>query len=224
MAIKNKDGSVYKLRGPNPLMKNQSQWDHGKVILHNLGPKTETVVDENNPLRKQQENVIDIGRELNLKPNPPVTKVVPAQDFLEDLTNEPVVAQEPPPPPPSSPPPQPITRSQHDGLTRLLKERGVEYHCAPVVDEKVHEDDFYGSSYTLPVYGEAFVFEAIVIDQSDLELQFWCVAPLSRNSIVYQRAKGGEWDRRWWKIDRLEEKSGGHLVSCVVSDINPSFD
>ena len=34
MAIKNKDGTDYRLKGPNPHMKNQLLWDHFE--LHNM--------------------------------------------------------------------------------------------------------------------------------------------------------------------------------------------
>ena len=34
MVIKNKDGSEYKLRGPNPIMKNQNLWDNFQI--HNM--------------------------------------------------------------------------------------------------------------------------------------------------------------------------------------------
>jgi hypothetical protein len=35
MAIKRKDGTIFKLNGPNPIMKNQSFWDD-ETIVHNL--------------------------------------------------------------------------------------------------------------------------------------------------------------------------------------------
>ena len=34
MAIKNKDGSVYKLKSPNPIMKSQDVWNN--FTLHNM--------------------------------------------------------------------------------------------------------------------------------------------------------------------------------------------
>lgn len=36
MALKNKDGSPYVLRGPNPLVKDQLTWNMGDIIFHNF--------------------------------------------------------------------------------------------------------------------------------------------------------------------------------------------
>ena len=36
MALKNKDGSLYTLQKPNPVMKQQSLWNNEKFILHNM--------------------------------------------------------------------------------------------------------------------------------------------------------------------------------------------
>lgn len=49
MPIKNKDGTVFKLRGPNPLMKEQNLWDATQFVLHNMKFKfvvamTDTIV------------------------------------------------------------------------------------------------------------------------------------------------------------------------------------
>jgi len=49
MAIKNKDGSNYKLSGPNPHMKNQLLWDHFE--LHNMNFK------EVNDLIKKEKDI-----------------------------------------------------------------------------------------------------------------------------------------------------------------------
>lgn len=47
MSIKNKDGSVYKLRGPNPVMEQQNLWkDDEKVIIHNIDPEEITGEDK----------------------------------------------------------------------------------------------------------------------------------------------------------------------------------
>jgi hypothetical protein len=37
MPILNKDGTVYRLRGPHPLLKDQRRWDHDAIVLHNFG-------------------------------------------------------------------------------------------------------------------------------------------------------------------------------------------
>lgn len=47
MAIKRKDGSVYKLQGPNPLMQDQSFWDGEKSVVHNFSFKEIVTSDDN---------------------------------------------------------------------------------------------------------------------------------------------------------------------------------
>jgi hypothetical protein len=230
MAIKDKDGGVYKLRGPNPLLKNQSEWDASKIRLINLGWKDEIIEDERNPIEEIKKNSIDIGKELNLEENPPEVakgKVVPAKDFIKEIV-------EPDPKPIMKPvevvKPEPVVMPEEDKpvqinvdarMARILKERGVEYFCAPCVGFKTHMDDFYGDSYKTPVYGEKYVFDAIVVAESDLQLQFWCVKHISVNSIVYRKVKdGGE---RWWRIQEVEPKTGGFLARAMISDLNPDF-
>ena len=68
MGIKDKDGNVYKLRGPNPIMNKQDQWDKSKIKLINA--KWEDIIfeDEDNAIDKFKSdyNVRDIGDVLDL--------------------------------------------------------------------------------------------------------------------------------------------------------------
>jgi hypothetical protein len=59
MAIKNKDGSVFRLSCPNPLTAGQEQWDRD-IVLHNLGWEEEIVDDTT------EVNVIQPKPELKL--------------------------------------------------------------------------------------------------------------------------------------------------------------
>lgn len=70
MAIKNKDGSNYKLSGPNPHMKNQLLWDHFE--LHNMNFK-----EINNLIKKEK----DI----------PKKEYIPKEEYItkeEDITKK----------------------------------------------------------------------------------------------------------------------------------------
>lgn len=218
MAIKNKDGSVYKLRGPNPLMKEQSQWNRNNIRFFNLGHKSETVKDDHNPIEAFNENVLDIGEMLDLKPNPP-TKTIPAAKFIEEakkFTPEPVVDPEP------KPVLVPVINVSPE-VARIIKERGVKYHCAPQVSVKTHTDKLYSNTYTTPVYGDQFVFDAIVLDESDLEIQIWSLKHIPDGSIFYQKAKDSLWEGRWWRTTTSEPKTGGFTTLGHVSDVNPDF-
>jgi hypothetical protein len=231
MAIKDKDGKVYKLTGVNPIMRDQADWDKKKMQLINMKSwKSEVVEDERNPVEKFKTdfNVVNISDDLGLfeGPEPPQTEVIKAKDFIDDINQfvkpEPELEIEPEPvaeEPVLSEEPVVLDLDAH--AARLIKERGAEYFCAPAIGVKEHRDDLYGSSYKTIQYGDKFLFDAVLIGQSDLQLQFWCVRRLEVNSVVYRKLRqGGE---RWWRTTSVEPKSGGYLVTATVSDSNPDF-
>jgi hypothetical protein len=224
MAIKNQDGSVFKLRGPNPLMKNQSDWDKAKLRLINMGWDEEIVEDARNPVKKFEAdyNVVKIEDELGLIPNAEAnTAVLPAKEFIEEVQEPTITEPEPVIPEMPEVPKEKPTLDVDARLARMLRERSDEYFCAPAIGKKVHMDNLYGSTYETTQYGDKYVFDALVIDQSDLQLQFWCMRPVTIQSIIYRKIKeGGE---RWWRIKEVEPKTGGYLVIANVSDTNPDF-
>ena len=93
MAIKDRDGKVYKLRGPNPLMKDQREWDKRRTKFFNLdGWKSEVVEDAT----QDAPNVVDIAEEWSLKKNQEANATtVNAQQFLKEV-EEAVAVEEPP--------------------------------------------------------------------------------------------------------------------------------
>lgn len=216
MAIKDRDGKVYKLRGPNPLLKTQQEWDRSRIQLHNMGHWTsEVVTDERNPVEEMNANIINIGEELKLTPNPDRTKTIDPRSFIEQIQQA-----EPKPVPQAKEKPVPVLNVDNK-TARLLKERGVTYFCAPAVGKRTHTDDLYGTSYDVIEYGPKFLFDAIIIDQSDLELQFWCVKSITSGSVIYKKdQQGGE---RWWRVRDVEAKTGGWLALALTSDSNPDF-
>jgi len=221
MAIKDRDGKVYTLRGPNPLMKTQQEWDRSRIQLFNLkGWRNEVIVhDERNPVEAFAANLIDIGKDLNLKQNPAPkrAKTIEPKKFIDEIREAPKEK------PNVFKIPEPVqpTLNVDPKMARILKERGVEYYCAPAIGRRDHTDDLYGSNYSTIEYGEKFVFDAVVIDQSDLELQFWCIRPVTAQSVIYRKIRqGGE---RWWRIADVESKTGGWLAKAVTSDSNPDF-
>lgn len=218
MAIKDKDGNVYHLRGPNPLVKNRADWDTSQVQLINVGDwKPITIEDPKSPARQAKENATDIAEELDLFEGPEETKTISSVDFIEEIIQTEPVQQ------------QVETQIKSDQvvinvdpkLAKILKERGVQYYCAPVIGENIFTDDIYGSTYSTFKYGDKFLFDAIIVAQSDLQLQFWCVREISKNSIVYRKHQhGGE---RWWRINNSEPKTGGFVCLASVADVNPDF-
>jgi hypothetical protein len=227
MAIKDKDGKVYKLRGPNPIMKEQSEWDQSYVKLINLDWKSEVIADEQNPIKETEKHVINIRDELGLFDNPQ-TKVVSASQFIKEINEKPeetplpqFVGLEKSQVEKKAEPEEPVVFNVDVRTARILKERGVEFYCAPAIGKKKHTDSLYDDSYETTIYGDQFIFDGIIIDQSDLQLQFWCIKPLAKDSVIYRKIKeGGE---RWWRVSQVEPKTGGYLCLCIISDVNPDF-
>jgi hypothetical protein len=216
MAIKDKNGKVFILRGPNPLMKSQQEWDRSRIQLFNMkGWKNEVVHDSHNPVEAFAANVIDIGEDLKLTPKR--AKIIEPRKFIEEIREAPKEKPNVFKIPEIVQP----TLNVDPKMARILKERGAEYYCAPAIGRKDHTDDLYGSSYSTIEYGEKFIFDAVVIDQSDLELQIWCIRPVTSHSVIYKKIRqGGE---RWWRIVNVESKTGGWLAKAVTSDSNPDF-
>jgi len=219
MAIYNSNGKIYTLRGPNPLMKTQQEWDRSKIQLINMGRKSEVIVhDARNPVEEFNASVVDIGEDLKLKQTPPKrAKTIDPKKFIEEIRQAPKEK----PNVFKIPEAQQPTLNVDPKMSRILKERGAEYYCAPAIGRKDHTDDLYGNSYSTVEYGEKFLFDALIIDQSDLELQFWCVRLITPQSVIYKKVRqGGE---RWWRVADIEAKTGGWLAKAVTSDSNPDF-
>lgn len=233
MAIKNKDGTTYQLRGPNPLMKDQADWDKTSIKLINLTGKSEIVKDDHNPIEEANSNIVNIRDELKLTG----TKVVRASDFIKEINQaqemmpqfeepesipEPVVVPETVViPDPTPEPTKEVQINLDERLARIIKERGVEFYCAPAVDMKKVKDSLYGSSYETIIYGKQFIFDAIVLAESDLQIQFWSVNLIPINSVILKRdPEGGE---RWWRVSKNQPKTGGYISLGDISNSNPDF-
>lgn len=211
MSIKDKDGNVYKLRGPNPLVKNRNDWDKNKITLINFKKIKEEIFEDK---KKNIKKPIDIAEDLSLFQGPEPSKNISAQDFIEKIA-------EPEQPPKEDKKEFKININVDERAARALLERGVEYYCSPVIGHKEIVDELYGTSYKTPKYGTKFLFDAIIVDQSDLQLQIWCVKDISKDSVIYRKnQQGGE---RWWRISDTESKSGGYLCLASISDVNPDF-
>ena len=93
MVIVDKKGEVYKLRGPNPLMSTQQEWDKSKMRLINIGNWNSEVVE-------QPPNVASLSPPKPQVPKPQAIHVS-AQDFIKEIQTdpepEPLVQVEPEP-------------------------------------------------------------------------------------------------------------------------------
>lgn len=202
MGIKDKDGKVYKLRGPNPIMKTQDFWDQKHVKLINFGWQSTTVSDERNPVKKFVEDyeIPDIGDLL--EPEEP-----PKPEEPEEVPDpEPEELQQ-------SPEPEFSTQT-----LKLLDKHKTMFHCV-LAREVAVRDDLYGETYTRVTYGDKIHIPAVITHQDDLSMEFWSTKQIPNNSIVYPQDR----TKRWWKVKASYPKTGGHVMSAIVSDVNPSF-
>ena len=212
MAIRDTDGSIYRLHGPNPIMKTQELWDDSQITLINLKWTGEVVTDPKNPIAEARSKVRDISHRT--KPRPKSTHAVPSRDFIKEVQKvEPAIKEEP----------APVVINVVPEVAKVLQERGATFFCAPVIGFKEHNDDLYGTSYRTPTFGDQYTFDAIIIDQSDLQIQFWSAKEITKGSVVYQKAQAGEWERRWWEITQSEPKAGGFMSLGNISHLNPDF-
>ena len=173
MAIKDKDGNIYRLRGPNPLVANKSEWDIKDAKLINLKFKSEIQKDEKtNPVVEFKEKVVDIAKEINLKPE---GKNINSIDFINEIKESNIEKANIVKLPKSNV----ESPTETDNINKLLNEKGDNYHCVPAISETEHTDTLYGYTRKTTNYGETFVFRGIVIDRSDLQLQIWTTMKLS---------------------------------------------
>lgn len=196
MSLKNLDGTPYKLKGSNPLMKNQRRWD--EFILFNMN-------DAN------VEIVLDVKRKNKLKPR--------HTDFIEPKVNTIIVEA-----PLIEPDPiivAPMTSQSEESsyeLNDYLNNCKTIFICLPSKIETVR-DDLYGNTNKIS-YGEKFTFEAFLLKEEDFYIEFWSNKLISQHSIVYPKNK----NKRWWEVTNyIEEKDGGFLQKAMISDYNPNL-
>lgn len=220
MAIRNKDGTVYKLRGPNPLEEGQEFWEPGvdDFVLHNCEWNPETSADE-----------IQVKPHVSAFSNP--SAIVEEPTIREDVqvvepTEEPVVHEEPSDEPekPAIPlPPEPAPSQVPESVLK----NAMLFWCMPASIKEVI-DDLYGDKYSEVRYGKKFTFEAILVEQTDMMIQFWTtVRQVTKGSVVYPSRYihiSKEYDDvRWWKVSSITEKSKGLLIQAIPTEINPDF-
>lgn len=73
MSIKNRDGTIYKLRGPNPFMREQIAWD--EFSLHNMNFPGITVLDDQPKIPEIQLETKDFTTELTETKEPVLEKI-----------------------------------------------------------------------------------------------------------------------------------------------------
>jgi hypothetical protein len=203
MPILKRDGTPYKLSGPNPLMKNQSGWSRtGKYVCHNCHWQPEVFPDPN----------IEYVPRAKYAPPPIRQGKIPEADFFEELNAKPEVV--------ATPDKQPDKQSDEDIDFAFLRDNLIVVHCLPA-HYREHRDELYGQRYKSVRYGNKYTFEAIIIEQGDLQILLWTTKELTEGSILYPQ----NMDKRWWKVEKISSKAqdGGFLIRANLSEYQPDF-
>lgn len=218
MAIRDKDGNVYVLRGPNKLMIGQEKWDTHKLVFINTIGKT--TLDQSktrqNPFHKLKEDykILDIGEELELINN---------EEFAEELVpDQPVQA------PVQEPQVQEVILvDEEDDVVEInvdskladkLKRSTKEFYGV-IASKRIRKDDFYGTTSTVITYSPKITFDAIIISQNEYVLKFWTTKVVTEQSVVFPK----NFEFCWYRVDNVTPKSGGFLCEASISDVNPDF-
>jgi hypothetical protein len=164
MVIKNKDGSVYKLRSPNALMKDQRFWTDYKS--HNMKWKL-TITEGESEVERVQ------------------TDFVMKDSFVEELASTAPVRDEQKPQEP------PVAKTQKvedplDGIPRCF------IYCLPAsMSQK--RDALYDDEYISIKYGEPYSLEGVMTEEHDLCINFWTTADIPRESVIFPKNNQKRW-------------------------------
>lgn len=212
MAIQDKNGKIYKLQGPNPIMQTQELWDNKQITLININCQEHTASD---PKRNRT-----IEKLCPQKPPVQTHVVEPPIETTQLLVEPPTSEQELITPAPvndslsyTNEQSQPPIYTRED-----IKKKIDFFHCLPI-ETKTIKDALSGQSMTINTYGKKFSFEGIIVEEEDLYLIFWTTKELALYSVVYPK----NYSKRWWKIQNLESDKGGWTITGVPSLDNPDF-
>lgn len=217
MAIRRKDGNLYVLEGPNPIVKDQIAWDPNRLVFHNFSWDEITFSQASEQFRKKTEQSRKPTKQTTTTSEPISQK---PESISESLESEPEKT---------------IDETKEFDLPYIKYK--VLCYCLPATT-KVHVDKLYGESWQRTTYGKKFVFPCVIIQSSDITLEFWTSDPrkqIQERSIIYpfsyevHNTATDSYDKvpydeyRWWKVSEAQEKEGGWLFGCVPSEDHPDF-
>jgi len=207
MAIKNKDGSTYKINGPNPLMREQDIWENFNI--HNM-QFSEDVIQNTNKQTSPKKSKITLGKTITEK---------------EADSKKEVVSIQSKPTPVEQPKEEPKTEINDVEKPTSINEKLANYkktvmHCMQAnAQEKF--DDLYNERTVKVSYVGKFNFEAIIIQEDDMQLVFWThLDKITKHSIVYPMNR----EKRWWKVTGTKNAPEGFFINCMPSQYHPNFD
>lgn len=222
MPLYNKDGTLYRLQGPNPAMKTQQFWNDYKT--HNMNWEPQKSQDE--AILVPIDSNIKISESFisELEINQPEIKVVEARP--DEIIEKPikseinVVEEKIPILEQNSLPKQEIqipASNSKDNLDDLEK---TFIHVLPAII-KNKKDYLYGEEYQTIEYLKPTSFEGIVLEELDILMKIWTdTDQFKPGSVLYPKMQG----KRWWRIQEVVKKPQGYFLICAPSDYQPSFD
>lgn len=218
MALKNKDGSFYKLSGPNPIMKDQQLWADGNYELHNMNwdvetqkAKSESNYNKKLPIKDSfLQELEKTKNEEKIDKNPIVEEKLPIKVYEIEKKEEEIIERK---------------SIVSPDLKKQEEENDSEFektfiHCLPATI-RTTKDDLYGDVYQTIKYGQPTSFEAIILDQQDLTMTIWTdTDKISIGSVLYPKCNF----KRWWRVKTKEKKANGWIIVSIPSDYQPSFE
>lgn len=238
MAIRKKDGNLYILEGPNPLVAEQVAWNPDSLVFHNFSWDEITF----SKIAGNQGKYAPREETVKYEPAGQITKREPGGETVRYEPKEGVVMPHPEEsakkesPEPAPTPEPPSTDEPREFDLPYIKYK-VLCHCLPAKVKK-HVDRLYGESWQKVTYGAKFVFPCVMVEAGDTEISFWTSDPreqIKEKSVVYpfsyevHNTATDSYDRvpydeyRWWKVSERESKEGGWLFRCVPSELQPDF-
>ena len=198
--LKNKDGTPYKLSGPNPMMKNQELW--GNFIVHNM--EWEEEKSENN------QKLVPVETDFNIRESF-ISSLDEAKEELKSKEELPPVEKKEPP-------------ERKKVVILEPKEDDVDIekvfiHCLPAFTRK-KKDELYGDETNMIRYGDPVSFEGVMLQQEDFFIKVWTdVENINIGSILYPKTNF----KRWWRVQEKTIKGTGWILIAMPSDYQPSF-
>lgn len=94
MVIKNKNGTPFTLRGPNPIMKEQSLWDD--FLLHNMNFPEDVIINNNKEISRNKSK-LNLGKTITETKDDSNRTVIKLDSIpqIQEVKKEELVTQSP---------------------------------------------------------------------------------------------------------------------------------